>query len=58
MIVWVIRIFFRRNILIDYMNNKTHRGNTILYGKDNNTEFDHNGCIEKRIGKIATVDLT
>ena len=50
--------FDNRGVLIDYMNNKTHRGNTILYGKDNNTEFDHNGCIEKRIGKIATVDLT
>ena len=50
--------FDNRGVLIDYMNNKTHRGNTILYGKDNNTEFDYNGCIEKRIGKIATVDLT
>ena len=46
-----------RGMLIDYMNRKIHKSNTILYGADHHSENGNSGTIEKRIGKIATVDL-
>ena len=39
------------------MHNKIHRSNTVLYGGDHHVENGNAGTIEKRIGKIATVDL-
>ena len=39
------------------MNRKIHKSNTILYGADHHSENGNSGTIEKRIGKIATVDL-
>ena len=47
-----------RGVLIDYMNRKIHKSSTILYGGDHHSENGNSGTIEKRIGKIATVDLT
>ena len=46
-----------RGALIDYMNRKIHKSNTILYGADHHSENGNSGTIEKRIGKMATVDL-
>ena len=49
--------FINKGVLIDYMNNKIHRPNTVLYGGDHHSENDHSGTIKKRIGKIAADEL-
>ena len=49
--------FQNRAALVDYMNNKTHKSDTILYGWDHHTEYGKRGTIERKIGKIASVDL-
>lgn len=44
--------------LINYMNEKTHKANTILYGWDGYTDWGKKGRIEKRIGKIPAEKLS
>ena len=49
--------FDNKGVLIDYMNRKIHKPNTILYGADHHSEDGNGGTIKKRIGKIATEEL-
>lgn len=50
--------FQNTNVLINYMNEKVHSSNTILYGRDYYSDNGRHGIIERRIGKLAIQELS
>ncbi len=50
--------FLNKGVLINYMNEKIHKPNTILYGWDHWSEYGVSGTIRRKIGKISKETLS